>query len=64
MPKYREGFKLKVVRGYLEGSLGYTLLAKRYALPDETPIKHWVRAYQAFGEEGLKKRPSRQVYAV
>ncbi|WP_143004709.1 helix-turn-helix domain-containing protein, partial [Salimicrobium halophilum] len=64
MSKYSEEFKLKVVREYLQGPLGYILLAERYSIPSETPIKNWVRAYKAFGEEGLKKRHSRQVYSV
>ncbi|WP_102336363.1 helix-turn-helix domain-containing protein [Salimicrobium jeotgali] len=64
MSKYSEAFKVKVVREYLEGPLGYTSLAKRYALPDKPLIRRWGQAYQAFGEEGLKRKHSKQVYPV
>ncbi|EKE33028.1 transposase family protein [Salimicrobium jeotgali] len=39
-------------------------MGKRYALPDKTPIRRWVQAYQTFGEEGLKRKRSKQVYPV
>ncbi len=29
-----------------------------------TPIKRWVRAYKAFGEEGLKRKTKKEVYSV
>jgi len=34
--------------------LGSLLLAQKYGIPSPTPIKHWVRAYKAFGEEGFR----------
>lgn len=64
MAKYSEGFKLRMVKEYAEGSLGYTLLARKYGIPSSTPIKRWVRAYQVFGEEGLRKKQTNQVYSV
>ncbi len=33
MAKYSEEFKLKIVQEYLEGTLGYRLLAKKYGIP-------------------------------
>lgn len=56
MAKYSRGFKIKIVQEYLKGRLGYLLLAKKYGIPSSTPIKHWVRAYKAFGEEGLQRK--------
>ena len=64
MPKYSDEFKLKIVKECLDGSLGYTLLAKKYNIPSESNIKRWVKAYQAFGLEGLQKKRSKQVYSV
>ena len=64
MAKYSEEFKLKIVKEYLEGSLGYTLLAEKHSIPSSTPIKHWVQAYKAFGKEGLRKREVKQVFSV
>lgn len=64
MAKYSEGFKLRLVKEYLENSLGYNLLAQKYGLPSFSPIERWVKAYQAFGEEGLRKKQKKQVYSV
>lgn len=64
MAKYSEDFKLQLVKEYVEGTLGYKLVARKYGLPDPTPIRHWIRAYQAFGIEGLRKKQTRQVYSV
>ncbi|WP_082234749.1 helix-turn-helix domain-containing protein [Halobacillus massiliensis] len=64
MTKYSEKFKLQVVTEYLQGHLGYALLAKKHSIPSDVQILRWVRAYQAFGEEGLKRKRSKQVYPV
>lgn len=64
MAKYSHGFKLKIVNKYLKGNLGYLLLAKKYGMPSPTPIKRWVRAYKAFGEEGLQWKNQHEVYPV
>ena len=64
MSKYNDEFKLKVVQEYLSGSLGYTLLAKKYDIPSETAIKNWVKAYQSFGVEGIMRKVSNNVYSV
>ncbi|SFK18514.1 Helix-turn-helix domain-containing protein, partial [Halobacillus dabanensis] len=55
---------MKVVREYLQGHQGYVLLAKKYSIPSDTQILRWVHAYQAFGEEGLKRKHSKKVYPV
>ncbi|MBX0315414.1 helix-turn-helix domain-containing protein [Planococcus glaciei] len=64
MAKYSEDFKLRMVKEYAEGALGYTLLARKYGIPSSTPIKQWVLAYQVLGEEGLWKKQTNQVYSV
>lgn len=64
MAKYSESFKLQLVKEYLENSLGYTLLAQKYGMPSSSPIIRWVRAYQAFGQEGLRKKQTKRVYSV
>ena len=64
MVKYSQGFKLKIVQEYLKGKLGYILLAQKYGIPSPTPIKHWVRAYKAFGEEGLQRKTKPEEYPV
>ncbi|WP_197089536.1 transposase [Bacillus sp. SA1-12] len=44
MAKYSEEFKLKLVKEYLEGKLGYRLLAQKYNMKDSTRILRWVKA--------------------
>lgn len=64
MAKYSQGFKLKIVQEYLKGKLGYISLAQKYSMPSSTPIEYWVRAYKAFGEEGLQRKTKREEYPV
>lgn len=64
MAKYSDEFTLKVVLAYLEGSLGYTSLAKAFNISSESLLKRWVRAYKEFGEAGLRRRSVKQVYSV
>ncbi|MGB2993671.1 MAG: helix-turn-helix domain-containing protein [Paenisporosarcina sp.] len=64
MAKYSDEFKLKVVRAYLEGSLGYTSLAKAFNISTESLLKRWVRAYKEFGEAGLRRISVKYVYSV
>jgi len=63
MSKYSFAFKLKIVKEYLEGPLGFRLLAKKHKIPDKKPIREWVNSYKAFGEEGLRKKHSKTVYS-
>ena len=64
MAKYSEEFKLKLVKEYAEGKLGYRRLAHKYGLPDPSPIMRWVRAYQEFGLKALRRKQTKQVYSV
>ena len=64
MAKYSDEFILKVVRAYLEGSLGYTSLAKAFNISTESLLKRWVRAYKEFGEAGLRRISVKHVYSV
>lgn len=60
--KYSEEFKMSLVNEYLDSSLGYELLAKKYGMSSYSQIVRWVVAYQAFGREGLQKKQKKQVY--
>ncbi|WP_411843791.1 helix-turn-helix domain-containing protein [Salinicoccus sp. HZC-1] len=64
MAKYSDAFKLKLVTEYLNGNLGYRLLAKQYDIPDPTPIKRWVMAYKAQGVTGITRKAVKTVYPV
>ncbi|WP_427137164.1 transposase [Psychrobacillus psychrodurans] len=64
MAKYSEEFKLQVVQEYQNGLLGFSLLAKKYEIPNKSQINKWVRAYKEFGVEGLSRKKTKQVYSV
>lgn len=64
MTKYSDEFKLKVVRDYLDGHYGYRKLAKKYNIPDKIIIRTWVKAFQLFGVDGIKKKQKKTVYSV
>ena len=64
MSKYSEEFKLQVVQDYLNGSLGYTLIARKYDVSDKSIVRRWVRAYKEWGEDGLALQKKKQFYSV
>lgn len=64
MAKYSERFKLKLVKEYQDGKLSYSLLAKKYNMKDSTPILRWVKTYEKFGEEGLRRKKKKETYSV
>lgn len=64
MAKYSESFKLMVVREYLEGPLGYSLLARKYDIKSGTQLKNWVAVYKKHGVEGLYRKKNNAVYSV
>lgn len=64
MTKYSEDFKIKLVTEYIQGNFGYSLLAKKYNMPSQTPLQDWVRAYKSQGFEGLKQRKRKEAYSV
>ncbi len=63
MAKYSFEFKLKIVQEYLKGKRGYIYLSEKYNMPSFTPIRRWVNAYNAFGQEGLKRKQQRDNYS-
>ncbi|WP_099300195.1 helix-turn-helix domain-containing protein [Bacillus sp. Marseille-P3800] len=64
MAKYSDEFKINLVKEYLEGYYGYRLLAKKHKIPDTNVIRRWVRAFQAFGVDGIKRKRKNAVYSV
>ena len=62
--KYSYEFKLKVVQEYLNGTLGYTLLAKKYDISYKSEIQKWVNQYKKYGEEGLKRKKNKKKYPL
>jgi transposase len=56
--KYTEQFKLKVVKHYLKGPMGYGRLSAHHGVA--TPhIRQWVSAYRLHGMDGLRRKVTR-----
>ena len=64
MAKYKLEFKLKVVKEYLEGNIGYASLAKKYNIKSEAEIGRWVNAYKTQGYEGLEVKRKNNKYTL
>ena len=64
MTKYKTEFKIKVVKEYLEGNIGYKDLAKKYSIPDNSTVRRWVNAYESQGYDGLKVSRSNNNYSL
>ena len=59
--KYSTEYKLKIVQEYLAGHGNYETLSKRYRVPP-TPLSVWIKAYQVFGVDGLRRSRAQQTY--
>lgn len=55
MVKYTDQAKLKVIKQYLAGELGYHRLSAKLGIPAFT-IRRWVSAYQLHGNESFTRR--------
>lgn len=53
---YSTELKLKIIREYLNGNLGYKQLAIKYHIGSAVDVRKWVALYQKHGIEGLDKR--------
>jgi transposase len=55
--KYDYEFKLKVIKSYLKGDGGAPSIAKKFNIPVVVSIiQRWVKSYETFGEDGLKRK--------
>jgi len=63
MAKYGYEFKKRAVMAYLNGEGGYGNLAKTYGISHQKSLEGWVHAYQAFGDDGLKRSRQNKVYS-
>lgn len=60
MQKYQTEFKLEVVKSFLAGEGGATLLARQWSVPEEK-LRTWVSHFRSHGIDGL--RPTRSSYS-
>ena len=63
MPKYSDEFKLEVIKDYLSGKNGGSvLIAKKYGIPVRT-VNNWINWYNARGKHGLIKKLTTKSYS-
>ncbi len=63
MAKHSIEFKKKIVLEYLDGKGGLPYLSKKYGLGSNSQLRKWIDAYNAFGDEGLKRSCKRTEYS-
>ena len=61
--KFSYELKKQVVMEYLKGEGGRRYLAKKHDIADPKIIIRWVKCYQAFGNEGLKRSRNQKKYS-
>ena len=64
MAKYSYELKKQIVNDYLNSQGGYNYLARKYGIPDEKTIRQWVNAYNASGDDGLKRSRQNKNYTL
>ena len=63
MAKYSFELKKKIVIAYLNGEGGYEYLARQYGIPQKCIVKRWIKAYEAFGDDGLLRSRKNAEYS-
>ena len=58
MSKYTTDFKLAVVQRYLEGTMGYRMLAEQFKIPNHSLVERWVGFFRSHGKDGLTSKRS------
>lgn len=56
MGKYTAEFKLTVVQRYLEGTMGYRILAEHFGISNHSLIERWVGFFRHHGKDGLTSK--------
>ena len=62
MAKYSFEFKKKIIKEYLEGKGGCGYLANQYGIPNKCIVRRWIKAYESFGDEGLRRSRKNEEY--
>jgi transposase len=62
--KYSDDLKLTVVKEYQEGKLGIRPLAKKHGIKSKSVVDRWIKVYEKFGAEGLKRKRTNEPYSV
>ena len=51
--KYSKELKLKIAKEYLNSSISYDKLAKKYKVKSSTQVTNWVKKYQELGDKAF-----------
>ncbi len=64
MSKYSFEFKLELVKDYLSGEAGgYKTIAKKYGVKAGSQVEDWIKNYEKYGEEGLRRKSIKTFYS-
>lgn len=63
MTKYPTELKLKVIQDYKNGEGGCKFLAEKYHVKNESIVRRWIKAHEAFGIAGIQRKRQHTVYS-
>ena len=63
MAKYSFDFKKQIVLEYLSGKGSSDFLAKKYGIPQGKMVRNWIKNYNEFGEDGLRRSREKKNYS-
>lgn len=60
--KYTYEIKKQVVQAYLNNEGGHRYIAQKYNISTKNLVKMWVKAYEAYGDDGLVRSRENKIY--
>ena len=63
MAKYSFELKKQIVLEYLSGNGSSDFLAKKYSIPQSKMVRNWIKNYNKFGDNGLRRSRERKKYS-
>ena len=63
MAKYSFEFKKMIVEAYIRGEAGCTYLAHKYGIKSHEQVRRWIKNYQEFGDDGLRRSRKNKTYS-
>ena len=63
MAKYSFEFKKMIVEAYIRGEGSCTYLAHKYGIKSHEQVRRWIKNYQEFGDDGLRRSRKNKTYS-
>ena len=63
MAKYSFEFKKMIVEAYIRGEINCTYLAHKYGIKSHEQVRRWIKNYQEFGDDGLRRSRKNKTYS-